>query len=309
MMLARSLRRGGVRAALPRPPRLHRALHPRRDRQAAQGHVALRGSPRRRRHRPAARSASRRRSRSASDSMMIDFTGIVAAGARRDQLRLSVHAARRRSPACARSSTSSIPNNAGYFRPIEVIAPEGTVVNPRMPAAVAARGITGIRIGDAIFGALAQAVPHVLPACGSNAPDVGISFGGDRRATASRIVYLEFLLALLGRRPRPRRHGCVHGHARELFERAGRDDRGRPADRGRALRAGAGHAAGPGASAAAWRSSGTCASASIAARCRSAPTAATIRPTGCEGGKPGAPSNVDIRARRRQARGLRRRSS
>ncbi|HSC97639.1 MAG TPA: hydantoinase B/oxoprolinase family protein, partial [Casimicrobiaceae bacterium] len=61
--------------------------------------------------------------------------------------------------ACVRSIIDlSIPNNAGYFRAIEVIAPEGTVVNPRMPAAVAARGITGIRIGDAIFGALAQAV-------------------------------------------------------------------------------------------------------------------------------------------------------
>ena len=63
--------------------------------------------------------------------------------------------------ACVRSIVDlSIPNNAGYFRPIEVIAPEGTIVNPRPPAAVAARGITGIRIADTIFGALAQAVPR-----------------------------------------------------------------------------------------------------------------------------------------------------
>jgi N-methylhydantoinase B len=103
--------------------------------------------------------------------------------------------------ACVRSIVDlSIPNNAGYFRAIEVIAPEGTVVNPRPPAAVAARGITGIRIADTIFGALAQAVPDVLPACGSNAPDVGISFGGigeDDRAH----VYLEFLLASWGGGP------------------------------------------------------------------------------------------------------------
>jgi N-methylhydantoinase B len=103
--------------------------------------------------------------------------------------------------ACVRSIVDlSIPNNAGYFRPIEVIAPEGTVVNPRPPGAVAARGITGIRIADTIFGALAQAVPDVLPACGSNAPDVGISFGGiDERGEAS--VYLEFLLASWGGGP------------------------------------------------------------------------------------------------------------
>ncbi len=103
--------------------------------------------------------------------------------------------------ACVRSIVDlSIPNNAGYFRPIEVIAPEGSVVNPRPPAAVAARGITGIRIADAIFGALAQAVPDVLPACGSNAPDVGVSFGGiDENGDAS--VYLEFLLASWGGGP------------------------------------------------------------------------------------------------------------
>lgn len=103
--------------------------------------------------------------------------------------------------ACVRSIVDlSIPNNAGYFRPIEVIAPEGSVVNPLPPSAVAARGITGIRIADAIFGALAQAVPDVLPACGSNAPDVGISFGGlDEKGEAC--VYLEFLLASWGGGP------------------------------------------------------------------------------------------------------------
>jgi N-methylhydantoinase B len=103
--------------------------------------------------------------------------------------------------ACVRSVVDlSIPNNAGYFRPIRVIAPEGTVVNPRPPAAVAARGITGIRIADAIFGALAQAVPQVLPACGANAPDVGISYGGVDR-DGRPFVYLEFLVGSWGGGP------------------------------------------------------------------------------------------------------------
>ncbi len=103
--------------------------------------------------------------------------------------------------ACVRSIVDlSIPNNAGYFRPIKVIAPEGSVVNPRPPAAVAARGITGIRIADTIFGALAQAVPHILPACGANAPDVGVSFGCvDSHGSAH--VYLEFLLGSWGGGP------------------------------------------------------------------------------------------------------------
>ncbi len=133
------------------------------------------------------------------DSMVIDLTGSSP------QVRGAINCVYpftlSTALACVRSIVDlAIPNNAGYFRPIEVIAPEGTVVNPRMPAAVAARGITGIRIGDAIFGALAQAVPHVLPACGSNAPDVGISFGGvDARGESH--VYLEFLLASWGGGP------------------------------------------------------------------------------------------------------------
>ncbi|HZQ60290.1 MAG TPA: hydantoinase B/oxoprolinase family protein, partial [Casimicrobiaceae bacterium] len=111
------------------------------------------------------------------DSMTIDLTG--SAPQVRGAINCVYPFTLSTALACVRSIVDlAIPNNAGYFRPIEVIAPEGTVVNPRMPAAVAARGITGIRIGDAIFGALAQAVPDILPACGSNAPDVGISFGG-----------------------------------------------------------------------------------------------------------------------------------
>lgn len=103
--------------------------------------------------------------------------------------------------ACVRSIVDlSIPNNAGYFRPIRVIAPEGTIVNPRPPAAVAARGITGIRIADTVFGALAQAVPHLIPAAGSNLPEVGVSFGGTDRDGRS-FVYLEFLLASWGGGP------------------------------------------------------------------------------------------------------------
>src|SRR5262249_27852202 len=51
------------------------------------------------------------------------------------------------------------PNNEGYFRPIEVIAPPGTIVKPVMPAAVAARGLTGFRLANALFGALAQIAP------------------------------------------------------------------------------------------------------------------------------------------------------
>jgi N-methylhydantoinase B len=60
-----------------------------------------------------------------------------------------------------------VPNCHGYTRAIEVRAPEGSVVNPVMPAACGARGITGYRVIDCMFGALAQAVPDRVAADGS----------------------------------------------------------------------------------------------------------------------------------------------
>jgi N-methylhydantoinase B len=59
-----------------------------------------------------------------------------------------------------------VPNNSGFFRPIRVIAPSASVVNVAPPAACAARGVTGYRVADAVFRALAQAVPDRVPAAG-----------------------------------------------------------------------------------------------------------------------------------------------
>ena len=61
---------------------------------------------------------------------------------------------------------SDAPNNTGFMRPIRVTAPEGSLLNPRRPGAVAARGVSGFRLIDAIFGALAQAVPQRPRAAG-----------------------------------------------------------------------------------------------------------------------------------------------
>ncbi len=112
--------------------------------------------------------------------------------------------------ACVRSILDlNIPNNAGYFRPIAVIVPERSIVNPSPPAPVAARGLTGFRIADTVFGALAQIVPDKVPASGSSSPDAGISFGGyDRDGTP--FVFLEFLVGSWGGGPnRDGMDGCT----------------------------------------------------------------------------------------------------
>lgn len=70
-----------------------------------------------------------------------------------------------------------IPNNAGFYKPITVIAPERSFVNPVFPAPVGARGQAGYRVRSAVLGALAQLFPDKLPACpGGN--EFAIVFAG-----------------------------------------------------------------------------------------------------------------------------------
>ena len=61
---------------------------------------------------------------------------------------------------------ADIPSNAGFYRPITVTAPEGSILNPRRPAPRAARGLTGFRVVDTVLGALGEGVPGRVPAAG-----------------------------------------------------------------------------------------------------------------------------------------------
>jgi N-methylhydantoinase B len=57
------------------------------------------------------------------------------------------------------------PACAGAFRPIEIDAPSGSLINARKPAAVAAGNVeTSTRIVDVVLGALARAIPDAIPA-------------------------------------------------------------------------------------------------------------------------------------------------
>jgi N-methylhydantoinase B len=70
------------------------------------------------------------------------------------------------------------PRNAGSYRSVSVDAPLGCLLNPRYPAPVGARQLTGHLLAGAIYGALAQAVPDkVIAECGS-APTARAVFSG-----------------------------------------------------------------------------------------------------------------------------------
>jgi N-methylhydantoinase B len=88
---------------------------------------------------------------------------------------------------------NNIPNNEGVFRAIEVTAPPGTIANNVLPAACAARGLTGFRMIDVMFGALAKMLPDKVFAC-SDGGNTGISIGG-YYADRKPFIYVDFTCA------------------------------------------------------------------------------------------------------------------
>jgi N-methylhydantoinase B len=74
-------------------------------------------------------------------------------------------------------ATREIPNAGGYMRPIHVAAPQGTIVNPVLPAACGARGVVGYRVYDALMGAFAQIVPDRVVLPGEGGPSL-VMIGG-----------------------------------------------------------------------------------------------------------------------------------
>jgi len=92
-----------------------------------------------------------------------------------------------------------IPNNEGVFRVIDVVAPAGTIANNVLPAACAARGLTGFRMVDCIFGALAKMLPDSVCAA-SDGGNSGLSVGG-YDADRKPYIYVDFACGTWGGRP------------------------------------------------------------------------------------------------------------
>ncbi len=73
--------------------------------------------------------------------------------------------------------------NQGMIDPIRIVAPPGTIVCPRPPAAVAARAVTSNRLCGAIFGALMQALPpeRAMASCNDSTSATSVSGWHPRR--------------------------------------------------------------------------------------------------------------------------------
>jgi N-methylhydantoinase B len=132
------------------------------------------------------------------DHMLVDWTGTApqVKGAINNTLSFTKAA----SYTAIRSVLpADIPNNEGVFRAIEVKAPPGTIANGVLPAACAARGLTGFRMVDCAFGCLAMMLPDKVFAA-SDGGNTGISIGG-YHADRSPFIYVDFTCGAWGGRP------------------------------------------------------------------------------------------------------------
>lgn len=94
---------------------------------------------------------------------------------------------------------AEIPDCLGSFRPLRLVVPEGSVLNARRPAAVAAGNVeTSTRVVDVVLGALAQAVPGRIPAASHGSMN-NIAMGG--RSGARAWDYYETLGGGMGAGP------------------------------------------------------------------------------------------------------------
>jgi N-methylhydantoinase B len=106
----------------------------------------------------------------------------------------------------------AVPATSGLMRPIQVIAPLGTIVNAQPPAAVAGGNVeTSQRIVDVLLRALAQAIPDQIPAAAAGTMN-NLTIGGTDPRTGVSFAYYETIAGGMGARPTKRGVSGVHTH-------------------------------------------------------------------------------------------------
>src|SRR6202047_4921103 len=108
--------------------------------------------------------------------------------------------------------TEDVPATSGLMRPVRVIAPSGTIVNARPPAAVAGGNVeTSQRIVDVLLRALAQAIPDRIPAAAAGTMN-NLTIGGTDPRSGQPFAYYETIAGGMGARPIKPGVSGVHTH-------------------------------------------------------------------------------------------------
>jgi N-methylhydantoinase B len=106
-----------------------------------------------------------------------------------------------------------VPATSGLMRPIKVIAPEGTIVNARPPAAVAGGNVEASqRIVDTLLRAMAKALPLKIPAASQGTMNNFTLGGADPRRGGAPFAYYETIAGGMGARPDRDGVSGIHTH-------------------------------------------------------------------------------------------------
>lgn len=132
------------------------------------------------------------------DHVSVDYTGSSP------QVRAAINSTLSYTKSCTYLSIrcalkGDVPNNAGVFRCVDIHVPNGTVLNPNEPAAVAARALTGYRVFDAMLGALSHVVPDRIPAAGEGGNTVVCLSG--KNAKDKPYIIVDMICGAWGARP------------------------------------------------------------------------------------------------------------
>jgi N-methylhydantoinase B len=131
-------------------------------------------------------------------NIVVDFAGTASALARGINVPLAYTTAYS-SYAVKCIVAPDVPNNEGSLLPIEVTAPEGSILNPRHPAPTAARHIIGHFLPSVIFGALEKAVANAVPA--DSAAGLWVTQLSGRRRDGENFAFAFFACGGMGARP------------------------------------------------------------------------------------------------------------
>lgn len=150
----------------------------------------------------------------AGDQMHVDFTGTATAV--KGNLNTVPAVVESAVAYCLRCVTlallqTDLPMNHGAYAPLTLTIPDGSLLNPSPPHAVAAGNVeTSQRITDVVLGALAQVLPDLIPAASQGTMN-NVTFGGRDKA-GNLFAYYETIGGGIGAGPTSNGGSGLHTH-------------------------------------------------------------------------------------------------
>jgi N-methylhydantoinase B len=145
------------------------------------------------------------------DSLTVDFAGTgPAVGGPLNAVRAITESATWYAVRCV--AGPDVPVNSGTFAPVQVLVPRGCLLDAEPPHAVAGGNVeTSQRVVDAVLGALAKALPQLVPAASQGTMN-NITVGGFDTSRGSPFAYYETVGGGAGAGPQGDGLSGVHVH-------------------------------------------------------------------------------------------------